>query len=312
MSKKLAGLGEAVLSTIFKDLPVGVALFDLQGALVKCNTALRRMLGYEGEDELPPIALAQFVCPEKDMTPPSLPEDLTSLDGRVLEKHYTRLNGESLWGRLTISLISNADGKHCYIRGILENITDYKQALESAKQEHYLSALLMDHLPDHIYLKDLEGRFLRVNQALSKAFGLNAPEEVVGKSDHDFFSAQHADEARTDEQKIIQTGETHHQQGGRRNLANRPSQHLGTKYQDAPARYRWQYCRNVWHLPQHHGSRAGGRGPATENGRTGTHAQRGGTLFQRADWITARMLFTLKTGKADSSASIAHTPNCSV
>lgn len=66
---------------------------------------------------------------------------------------------------------------------------------------------LMDTIPDRIYFKDLESRFVRNNLAHVHALGATTAEEVIGKTDYDFFSREHADKARADELHIIQTGE---------------------------------------------------------------------------------------------------------
>ena len=50
----------------------------------------------------------------------------------------------------------------------------------------------MDSIPDSIYFKDLEGRYLRVNRAKSRRSGLDDPSLAVGKSDLDFFPDEHA------------------------------------------------------------------------------------------------------------------------
>lgn len=61
---------------------------------------------------------------------------------------------------------------------------------------------LMDNLPNHIYFKDLESRFLVVNKAMARWVGWR-PEELRGKTDADLFSKSHAQEAREDELRII-------------------------------------------------------------------------------------------------------------
>ena len=66
--------------------------------------------------------------------------------------------------------------------------------------------VLMDTIPDHIYFKDLNSRFVRNNVAHAKSMGLSSPDECVGKTDYDFFTKEHADRARADEKKIIETG----------------------------------------------------------------------------------------------------------
>jgi PAS domain S-box-containing protein len=79
-------------------------------------------------------------------------------------------------------------------------------ANEELKQERYLLHTLMDNLPHNIYFKDAASRFLRINAALAKYFGLGHPSQARGKTDLDFFSAEHAAQALADEQEIVRTG----------------------------------------------------------------------------------------------------------
>ncbi|MCA9067715.1 MAG: PAS domain S-box protein, partial [Planctomycetaceae bacterium] len=65
---------------------------------------------------------------------------------------------------------------------------------------------LLHNIPDNIYFKDRDGRFLRVSNAKAERSGLRTPEEAKGKTDFDFFSREHAQKARLDEQKILETG----------------------------------------------------------------------------------------------------------
>lgn len=66
--------------------------------------------------------------------------------------------------------------------------------------------ILMENIPDRIYFKDLQSRFVRNNAAHARSLGARSPEECVGKSDFDFFSREHAEDAYADEQEIIRTG----------------------------------------------------------------------------------------------------------
>ncbi|HVU22643.1 MAG TPA: SpoIIE family protein phosphatase [Opitutus sp.] len=67
--------------------------------------------------------------------------------------------------------------------------------------------VVMDTLPDQIYFKDLQSRFVRVNAAQARILGAESPEACVGKTDFDFFAPEHARAALADEQEILRTGD---------------------------------------------------------------------------------------------------------
>jgi PAS domain S-box-containing protein/putative nucleotidyltransferase with HDIG domain len=64
----------------------------------------------------------------------------------------------------------------------------------------------MDTIPDNIWFKDTMGRFLRANKAQARLLGLSEPSELLGKTDYDFFSKEHAQQAFDQEVSIINGG----------------------------------------------------------------------------------------------------------
>ncbi|MDQ8186444.1 SpoIIE family protein phosphatase [Pelagicoccus sp. SDUM812002] len=65
---------------------------------------------------------------------------------------------------------------------------------------------LMESLPDHVYFKDLQSRFICVNRSMATYHGVGEPSAIVGKSDFDFFESDSARAKFEDEQEIIRTG----------------------------------------------------------------------------------------------------------
>lgn len=103
-----------------------------------------------------------------------------------------------------------AETKHqvsrCHHASVKGSTAAKTEAHGAGWQDRWLFDALMDHLPDKIYFKDKNSRFVRINKAMAEGFGLKDPAEAVGKSDRDFFTEEHASLALQDEQRILETG----------------------------------------------------------------------------------------------------------
>ncbi|UXX79842.1 methyl-accepting chemotaxis protein [Reichenbachiella carrageenanivorans] len=77
---------------------------------------------------------------------------------------------------------------------------------EAYEKEKYLLDALLNNMPDVIYFKDLQSRFVRNSKSHAEVFGVGSPEDLLGKTDIDFVGDS-ATQSYEDEQKIIKTGE---------------------------------------------------------------------------------------------------------
>lgn len=72
--------------------------------------------------------------------------------------------------------------------------------------ERDLVDTLLEHIPDRVYFKDLESRYLRINRSMAALIGLQDPIEATGRSDFDFFSKDYATATQEDERSVIESG----------------------------------------------------------------------------------------------------------
>jgi PAS domain S-box-containing protein len=177
----------------------------LSRRVLDCNDAYARMLGYDSRQEvLSGGKLHAFYDPtEFEIAKTRLLNEkaLTNAEVRFCHKDQA-----PVWVLANVSLIEARKGEEPLVEGTLFNITKRKQAEQALAYERDLLRALMDNLPDYIYFKDRQSRFLRTNTALAKGFGLSDPGQAVGKTDFDFFTAEHAQAAYDDEQEVIRTG----------------------------------------------------------------------------------------------------------
>ena len=87
-------------------------------------------------------------------------------------------------------------------RELLSEIHEREQMQSALAAERDLVNALLDTIPDHLYFKDRESRFIRISRSMAAMFNLRSPDEALGKSDLDFFAPEHARRARADEEEI--------------------------------------------------------------------------------------------------------------
>ncbi len=76
-----------------------------------------------------------------------------------------------------------------------------------AAEEYRLFKDFFDQIPDVIYFKDREGRLTFVNRAHARGLGLE-PEEVIGRTDYDFFPRDRADRMAKDDREVMTGGKS--------------------------------------------------------------------------------------------------------
>ncbi|MBD3306519.1 PAS domain S-box protein [candidate division KSB3 bacterium] len=97
-------------------------------------------------------------------------------------------------------------GRVTRIVGAIQDITAAKRTEQALAEERNLLRTLIDHLPDHIYVKDTHSRFLLNNRAMIEFMGAATQADLAGKTDFDFHPPELAEQYYADEQGILETG----------------------------------------------------------------------------------------------------------
>ncbi len=123
------------LRAVFEGLDVGMILKDAEGKPLETNPALRRMLGY-GEEELRGMVRSDFTVPEDAERDAELYRQVLAgkRDSFRIEKRYVRKDGGIMWGRLSVSRIEGAEGEPAFAVGVVEDITERKEAEEKLRK----------------------------------------------------------------------------------------------------------------------------------------------------------------------------------
>ena len=198
---------ETMLETIFNHTGVAIALLDLNGNFIKANEKWRTIFSHKNTEHNANNISGIFLPEEKDKFI-CLQDELDKNKSKQIRTQIILLDADknNFWADLTISVIqnSNEEKKH-FVVSVLD-ITDRMETEKNFEKESRLFQYFMEYLPDSVYFKDASSRFIKANKATLTKMGLNSIDELIGKTDHDLFDNEHADNAKKDEEEIIKNG----------------------------------------------------------------------------------------------------------
>ena len=208
-----------LLRTMIDNLPEAIYIKDLSGRKTLANPAELKNMGFKTEAEA--VGKGDFEIYPQELAAAYFADDQAVIQtGQSLinrEEKVVTPAGETHWFLSSKIPLRNAAGNIIGLVGVGRDVTAIKEAeikLEKTRKqaeaelsyERDLLRAFLDNSPDSIYFKDTQSRFLRTSESQVRLFGLKSVDELVGKTDFDFFTEEHARPAFENEQEIIQTG----------------------------------------------------------------------------------------------------------
>ena len=170
-------LSQTRLRAIVESSAVGILVMDLAGRLRDANAAFQSMIGYTLE-ELRRLHVLELSVEED--RPGVRAAFAAILRGErkhaVLEHRHRRAGGETIWVRLTLSLVRDPDGRPELFLAVVEDITERRAAEERVR----FQANLLDAVGEAVVAVDLQGRILYWNRMAELLSGWSA-DEVLGR-----------------------------------------------------------------------------------------------------------------------------------
>lgn len=124
-----------------------------------------------------------------------------------IEIRMKKLNSKS-WSWVRVNGIARRDKQRrpVMLIGVWVNITRRKTAELRAAEDRDLFHTLIEHIPDSIYFKNRESRFVLANSATANKLGVPTPADLTGRTDAYFFDKTMSDISRNEELDIMKTG----------------------------------------------------------------------------------------------------------
>lgn len=197
------------LQLVLRASKEGIWDWDLVQGTIYYSPRVYRFMGYR-KGEMPNLFenRSQFMDPESVAAVDEAlrrvvqeGEDLFAAEPQVKTKR-----GDWKAFRVRGTPVRDDLGKVIRIAGSLIDISKRKKAERALAEERHLIQTLLDNIPMNVYFKDTHSRFVMANLPTARKMGLSSAEEMLGKSDADFFSGEHAGHARQLERQIMETG----------------------------------------------------------------------------------------------------------
>ncbi len=202
------GSKRALLAAIINELPELVYAKDTGGRFLAANDAVALDVGLERAADL--IGKTDF-----DLFPLDVAQGFFDVEQHIIasgepmidmEERRTDAAGAPKWMLTTKMPMRDDHGKIVGLIGVARDITERKLAEQDWKTERALYRAMIDQVPDYLFVKDSDSRFVVVNRAVAADLGLQ-PDDLMGKTDFELHRRELAGKFFADEQKVISTGE---------------------------------------------------------------------------------------------------------
>ncbi len=194
--------------TYFDNAPLGIFRATLGGKYVEVNNTFARMLGFNSPDEV--IKNVKDIGSEIYLSSSErkrIVRNLTKGGGSLkYDTFFRRKDGTIFPVRLYFKLSRENNGNTLFLSGIVEDITEQKNTEEYLLQERNQLKTLIDAIPDYIYLKDINGRFILSNQAFEKLLNCHESSDLLGRSDEEINLPGLAAELLANDKQILSQG----------------------------------------------------------------------------------------------------------
>jgi PAS domain S-box-containing protein len=194
--------------SIFENVMEGIFQTTPDGHYLSANPMLAKIYGHPSPAEL--IAAVSDINHQIYVEPGRRDEfiRLIQKDGVVskFESQVYRKNRSIIWISENARVVRDGEGRVLYYEGTVEDITERKRTEEALRDSELLYHSLVECLPQNIFRKDKQGRFTFCNTRFCTTIG-KTPEQIIGRSDFDFFPAELASKYQQDDHRVMETHE---------------------------------------------------------------------------------------------------------
>lgn len=191
------------LRNLMDAIPAVVYVLDTERNIVKWNRKAEIASGYSSE-ELSHKIMFELIPEHERPATISMINDAYGKGYAEVVAHLLRKDGVLVPHRWSGAPLRDEAGNEIGIIGIGWDLTEQIKSEEKIRGYQLLQRVILDTIPDIVWMKDANGVYLAANEAFLVRVGKRR-EEVIGKTDFDFWPKEYAEKYRADDNAVMQS-----------------------------------------------------------------------------------------------------------
>lgn len=193
-ARLLSSVNDAILST------------DMEDKFTYWNNAAEKLYGWTAAEAMGKHSslITSGLLPEsKQLEIKAAIDAKGDWKGELLQKNRAGINIEV---DSSISVLTDGKGERVGTLSINRDISQRKRVEEALRDSRQMLRYIMDNVPQAIFWKDLEYRYLGCNERFAQDIGCNAPDDIIGKDDYELPNFENADAFRLYDMEVVEKG----------------------------------------------------------------------------------------------------------
>jgi sigma-B regulation protein RsbU (phosphoserine phosphatase) len=200
---------ESLYHSLVESIPLGVFRRDLQGRFTFANQPYCKYHRVKPEDI---VGKTDFDLYPKKAAEKYWQDDLNIMKNgktvEILEETQPVGMEEKHYHHVVKTPLYSQEGRLIGLQGIFWDVTEQRQMEENLRNSESLYHSLVETMPQNVFRKDLKGRFTFANKQYCKHYNCKL-EDILGKTDFDFFPKELAEKYTKDDERVMETGQTY-------------------------------------------------------------------------------------------------------
>ncbi len=202
LSERALAESEMRYRTLIESLQEGILVIDDKNVIIYLNPNMAEMLGYTVQEVMDRPLFDFMDAPEIERAKERIERRRRGLT-ETADAEFIKKDGSRLYVTIAGAPIMEGGEYRGAIAGVID-VTERRMAEEARRESEERLSAILDGMDNSVFMNDLDGRTLFINEAFAKSFG-RSKEDLYGKTVFDIFPREIAERLRRDDMLAIES-----------------------------------------------------------------------------------------------------------